>query len=157
VAFLDTLSSAVAKFFILSSGAREIEESAVTVAAKFLLERAKAAIGTYEFGWVPLAPATIAGKGADTPLLETGQMRDSGFYEVHGPNAIIGFTDEKIVYHEYGTSRIPPRPVVGGTIDKYGEHMAHLLAVSFGETIVEVLEGRGIGAAIFSASSRHRT
>ena len=40
-------------------------------------------------------------------------MRDSITHEVHGLEAVIGSTDPKMVYHEFGTAKMPPRPVMG--------------------------------------------
>jgi len=76
--------------------------------------RAREVIGTYDYGWTPLAPSTIAHKAmGDTPLLETGEMRDSieavvikGINSVRG---IVGSNSDIAVYQELGTSRIPPR------------------------------------------------
>jgi hypothetical protein len=43
-----------------------------------LEDSAKEALGTHEFGWPPLQPETIARKATgDSPLLETGALRDS--------------------------------------------------------------------------------
>jgi phage gpG-like protein len=85
---------------------------ALEKAAKLVEEEAKHAIGTYEFGWPRLAESTLAKKGADTPLLETGSLRDSYTHEVHGNEARIGSDQEKAVWFEYGTSKMPPRPVL---------------------------------------------
>jgi hypothetical protein len=57
----------------LEHGAKEILEPV----AVMLETSAKTAIGTYRFGWPPLAESTLARKAADTPLLETGELRDS--------------------------------------------------------------------------------
>jgi HK97 gp10 family phage protein len=78
---------------------------------------AKQAIGTYAYGWPPLAESTIAGKAAgDTPLLETGALRDSITHNVDATEAYVGTDLEYAKYQEFGTSRIPPRPFLGGAI-----------------------------------------
>lgn len=88
-------------------------------AAKLLEDKSKAIIGNYqtEHGamaeWAPLAEATLARKSADTPLLETGEMRDSITHETEDFEATVGATDPKMEWHEFGTKRIPPRPVLG--------------------------------------------
>jgi len=46
--------------------------------------QAKAQIGKQHEEWPPLAPSTLAKKSADTPLLETGEMRDSIEWIVRG-------------------------------------------------------------------------
>lgn len=85
---------------------------------------AKAEIGHYQPAkgpfpeWPELAQATKddrvrAGFTADDPLLRTGEMRDSISHQVEGLEAAIGSTDEKMVWHEFGTERMPARPVLG--------------------------------------------
>jgi hypothetical protein len=47
-------------------------------ASALVQETAKNALGTDEFGWPPLKEATVARKATgDSPLLETGELRDS--------------------------------------------------------------------------------
>lgn len=76
---------------------------------------AKDVIGTYAYGWPALKPETIARKAqGDTPLLETGEMRDSirsiAALSVLGAEGLVYSTDPVAVYQELGTSRgIPPR------------------------------------------------
>ena len=47
---------------------------AMEEACVILEDDAKDAIGTYRYGWQPLGPAAVA-KHGDTPLLDTGAMR----------------------------------------------------------------------------------
>ena len=76
------------------------------------------AIGTYEFGWPPLADSTMddrarQGYAPNEPLLRTGELRSS----IHSMAAITGigadglvYSPDKIaLYQELGTDRIPPR------------------------------------------------
>lgn len=85
---------------------------------------AKAEFGTYqpETGphpaWPQLADSTQEervrlGFSANDPLLRTGELRETLGHEVDGLEAVIGSTDEKMVFHEFGTSRMPSRPVLG--------------------------------------------
>lgn len=85
---------------------------------------AKAEIGTYQDGiggfpaWAPLAESTEAEKArlgypSDAPLLRTGDMRDGISHQVEGLEALIGSPDQTMVWHELGTSKMPPRPVMG--------------------------------------------
>jgi HK97 gp10 family phage protein len=85
---------------------------------------AKEEIGHYQSGigpfaaWTDLAESTESEKArkgypADAPLLATGEMRDSISHEMRGLEAIIGSKDPKMVYHEFGTPKMPARPVVG--------------------------------------------
>ncbi|GGH14882.1 hypothetical protein GCM10007036_14480 [Alsobacter metallidurans] len=91
-------------------GMEHAETVALRKAAKIVQTEAKRVIGTYEYGWTPLKPDTIKAKArGDTPLLETGQLRDSIGIKVGIGNATIGSNEMKAVWQELGTSRIPPR------------------------------------------------
>lgn len=89
---------------------------------------AKDEIGHYQSAvgpfpeWAELADSTEqekASKGypVDAPLLRTGAMRDAITHEVNGLEAVIGAKDTDagkiLVYHEFGTAKMPPRPVMG--------------------------------------------
>ena len=79
--------------------------------SKILQEEAKRELGQYQPGWPALKPETIARKATgDSPLLETGELRDSIEREVQPDAAYVGSNNKKAVWHELGTSRIPPRP-----------------------------------------------
>ena len=155
--FFATLAQAITRFGLIAAEAHVIEHAALEAGGKVFIERAKAAIGTYEYGWIELDPATIARKQhGDTPLLDTGEIRDSGGYEVHGNRLIAGFTDEKIVYHEYGTRHHPPRPVVGGTVEYHGHEIARIVGVGFAEIAVASLFTGSAVSAIGHVLAHHR-
>lgn len=99
--------------------------SALERCGKVVQREAKRAIGTYDYGWPPLAASTVKKKGKDTPLLETGEMRDSIKYTVtHKVGAVgdaevqIGSDNDKAKWHELGTSKFPPRPFLEGALKK---------------------------------------
>jgi HK97 gp10 family phage protein len=98
-------------------------------ASVFFEDRAKSALGTYDFGWPPLAESTIAGKATgDSPLLETGALRDSIQHNVDPManltgDAYVGTDLEYAKYQEYGTSKIPARPFLGGAIAQGEAHI----------------------------------
>jgi phage gpG-like protein len=99
-------------------------------AAKIIEVEAKSYPGTYQPGWPPLAEATIAQKATgDSPLLETGELRDSYQHKVVGRNdAYIGSDNDKAIWHELGTSRgIPPRPILSTAAMKKETEVVHLL------------------------------
>lgn len=84
-----------------------------------LEDSAKGALGTYEFGWPPLKPETIARKATgDSPLLETGALRDSITHNVdsNGKEAAVGTDLDYAKYLEFGTSKMPARPFLGGAL-----------------------------------------
>src|SRR2546430_4626097 len=65
----------------------------------------------------------------DTPLLETGEMRDSIHHHVdpHEPAGYVGTNNKIAVYQELGTDRIPPRSFLAGAAT-HKEHEIHELA-----------------------------
>lgn len=92
--------------------------------ARRIEQTARDEIGHYQSAagpfphWDDLADSTEQDKSThgypvSAPLLRSGEMRDSITHTVHGLEAVIGSTDKKLAYHEFGTSRIPPRPVMG--------------------------------------------
>lgn len=108
-------------------------------AAELIEQTAKQEIGHYQDAagpfpeWESLAPETEEEKARlgyplDAPLLRTGAMRDSIKHEVRPLEAIIGATDPKMAFHEFGTSRgVPPRPVLGPALYRNLEKVKHLV------------------------------
>ncbi|HDR2587274.1 TPA: phage virion morphogenesis protein [Enterobacter ludwigii] len=99
-------------------------EAGLEVVARTIEEEAKEEIGVYQpavgpfDAWAPLAESTKAdrvrqGYSEDDPLLRSGELRDSISHRVMGLAAVVGSTDDKAVWQEYGTDRIPPRPFIG--------------------------------------------
>jgi HK97 gp10 family phage protein len=87
---------------------------------------AQKAIGTYEFGWPQLAESTQVqrvsqGYSANEPLLRTGDLLGSITHNVdpmanQTGEAYVGTDNPYAKYQEFGTSRIPARPFLGGAI-----------------------------------------
>lgn len=73
------------------------------------------ASGTDALGrpWTPLAPSTIRQTGP-TILVDTGDMRDSIGYQMsdNGLAVHLGSDHPLVPIHEYGTARIPSRPII---------------------------------------------
>lgn len=91
------------------------QHHALAEGADIVLKEARDYPGHYQKGWDKLQPETIARKATgDSPLLESGGLRDSYAAKVSDPHhAAVGSDDEKAVWQELGTSRgIPPRPVL---------------------------------------------
>lgn len=85
---------------------------------------AKAEFGTYQPGvgpfpaWPELADATkddrvAQGFSENDPLLRTGEARDSIEHQREGLEGVVGSADEKMVWFEFGTAKMPARPVLG--------------------------------------------
>jgi hypothetical protein len=98
---------------------RLAEEVAVVKACKVVSKTAKNLIGHENPFWPALKPETIARKAhGNTPLLETGSMRDSIEWDAphHDGNVTygdVGSDNPKAVWHELGTKHIPPRSFLG--------------------------------------------
>jgi phage gpG-like protein len=109
-----SLLSAVEMFAEISKEMDHIKHHCLEEGAKILQEEAKRELGQYQPGWPQLKPETIARKATgDSPLLETGDLRDSIERDVQQDAAYVGSNNKKAVWHELGTSRIPPRPFLG--------------------------------------------
>jgi hypothetical protein len=114
-----SLLSMAAHLTMITTHIASAEHAALEKASKLILKEIKNEIGTYQSAagpfpaWAPLAPSTLAKKAADTPLLETGEMRDSYEYTVKPGEAFVGSNNMKAVWQELGTSKIPPRSVIG--------------------------------------------
>jgi hypothetical protein len=101
---------------------RDMEVIPVAIVAKaagMIAKQAKAQLGHEHEMWPPLAPSTLKDKEkhgwpSPSPLLRTGAMRDSIEWSARathhgGAEAVVGSNDPKALWHELGTSRIPPR------------------------------------------------
>lgn len=106
------------------------QHHALEKGGKIIEEEAKRVIGTYDYNWPPLAESTVARKGTDDPLLETGELRDSITHIVRGNSVFIGSDLEKAVWQELGTSKIPPRSFLMGAAVHKGEEAALTVANS---------------------------
>ncbi len=88
--------------------------------------QAREVIGTYLYGWTPLAEATKAdrvrqGYPEDEPLLRTGALADSIHHMVEDQGSVVqGLVwsgDIVALWQEMGTSRgIPPRSFLFGSL-----------------------------------------
>jgi phage gpG-like protein len=117
----------------LEIGLDKVGELAATMAAAYL--------GHYQSGWAPLKPETIARKTTgDSPLLESGHMRDSISHDVNPfsvvMEVVVGSTDKKAIWQEQGTSRVPPRPFLSLAM----AHSLPFAADTFGEIAVKILK-----------------
>lgn len=66
--------------------------------------------------WAPLSAATIKAKrkrgGIQKILQDTGRMRATANYRVQGSVLQVGLSDRKAAFHQYGTRRMPARPIL---------------------------------------------
>lgn len=98
-------------------------------------------VGTFP-AWAPLADSTEAEKarlGAPlgAPLLRHGGLYASFEHEVISPEeGVVGSTDPTLVYHEFGTSKMPPRPVLGPAVFKNRERIQKILGAALVDGIL---------------------
>lgn len=102
---------------------------------ELVLERIKGHIINQDLDWIPLSPHTVALKGKDTIYIETGFLLDNlKVRKVRSPKNGVTFfigadawtthqpSGEKfsdlMIYLEYGTAKIPPRPVIRPTFEE---------------------------------------
>jgi phage gpG-like protein len=114
---------------------------ALTEAAEMVHEAAVALIGHPNSAWAALAESTLARKSADTPLLETGEMRASIEHVVRGRSAFVGSNNDKAVWQEFGTARIPPRSFIGMAAIECEERIHKLTR----EAVGHAFAGHGVG------------
>lgn len=128
----------------------EVVTNHLTEGAAAEIEKvAKAEIGHYQpavgkfAAWAELKPETEAEKSrlgfkTNAPLERTGEMRDSIQRTVVRNEAVIGSNSDKMVWHELGKGRNPPRAVLGPAAIRVGENLQR----RFGIAVAAWLAGR---------------
>lgn len=112
-------------------------------ACEMVCEEAKRVIGEGYDYWPALKPETLARKMMNTPLLETGELRASIEWTASGLEGAVGSNNDKAVWHELGTARIPPRSfLMGAAIEM--EPKIHKMAA---RAVVAVMMGKGLASA----------
>ena len=112
-----SLLAAAAFFTEMSLAEKHVNTHALREACKVVRDEAKRVLGTYEYGWEPLAADTVEHKKTgDSPGYETGEMRESIKYKIterprHGVRAAgdVGSDEDKALWFELGTVKQPPR------------------------------------------------
>jgi len=124
--------------------------------AKRVEQTAKAEIGHYQSGispfpaWADLADSTEEQKAKmgyppDSPLLASGGMRASFTHSTGILEAVIGSTDPKMVFHEFGTPKMPARPVMGPALLTNKEYIRRTLGAA---TVAGLIGGQAIHASL---------
>lgn len=133
---------------------REVRRNGLNAAAKIIKVDCRKQIGTYQAAigeypeWAQLAESTEdekarLGAPADAPLLRWGDLQKSFRSTlVSDDEVIVGSTDPVMEYHEFGTSKMPPRPVIGPAYVKNERKIAAVLA---GTVVEAVLVGQRLG------------
>ena len=122
----------------------EVGPKIIAKACEMVCNEARRVLGTHDYGWPELKPETIARKiRGDTPLLETGAMRDSITWTAKGNEGQVGTDSQIAVYQELGTSKIPPRPFLAGA----AQHMEEKIHKMAARATIAVMMGRGLASA----------
>jgi HK97 gp10 family phage protein len=113
-----------------------MERCAVTVekSAEDEIGHYQPQVGPFQ-DWAELADSTKEdrlrqGYTENDPLLRSGELRDSITHESSATEAIIGSTSEIMAYQEFGTSTIPPRPVIGPAAFKNKEKIKGIIGAA---------------------------
>jgi phage gpG-like protein len=131
----------VAELEMIKRDLHELEPAIIARACEMVANAAKEALGTYEFGWISLKPETIARKmRGDSPLLETGAMRDSIEWNASGNEGHVGSNSDIAVFQELGTSKIPPRSFLGAAAAQQEELIYKMAA----KAVRAVMRGEGL-------------
>jgi phage gpG-like protein len=101
---------------------------------------AKRVIGEGYPEWPALSPETLAQKMRNTPLLETGEMRDSIEWNAQENEGHVGSNNDKAVWHELGTSKIPARSFLMGAAVRM-EPQIHAMAA---RAVMAVMRGESL-------------
>lgn len=132
------------------------EVKALELSAKLLQTAAKEKFGVYQAAigdyprWAPLDQSTREqrvrlGYSADEPLYRDGSLLKDSIQKTVDPikmEAVVGSTEQVMVYQEMGTATIPPRPVLGPT----GLENEKLILDIFRKTIMSTFGVRQINA-----------
>jgi phage gpG-like protein len=134
----------VAQIRQIESDIDKLGPAIIARACEMVCARAKAMLGTYQDGWPALQPETIARKmRGDSPLLETGEMRDSIEWNSSGLQGYVGSNNDRAVWMELGTSKVPPRPFLSLAAAEM-EDKIHRMAA---KAVKAVIRGEGMGGS----------
>ncbi|HEX7854436.1 MAG TPA: HK97-gp10 family putative phage morphogenesis protein [Sphingobium sp.] len=125
LSLLGAATAMLAAEVAINRNARKALERVATKVEK----TAKSEFGAYQpatgsfAAWEELAESTQEerarlGYTPDDPLLREGDLRDSISHEVADLVAVIGSTSEIAEHHEFGTSKMPPRPFLGPAVER---------------------------------------
>ena len=121
---------------------------------QFVLEKMQGHIDNQDLGWTPLAERTIELKGGDTTILvETGALRNGLVVRrikssAKGTTIFVGASPWKhheggmsmsqlMIWLEYGTDKLPPRPLVQPTMEEVEE----ILKSNWKDLMEELVKG----------------
>lgn len=156
----DDLEKFAAHLVICAAVVKKANKATLKEAARLVKEDAREQIGNYQpqvgnyLEWAPLAESTLDQKyrrglspqgemDADAPLYMDGDLKKSFRSTlVSYEEIIIGSTDPNMEWHEFGTSKMPPRSVLGPALLK---HIKEIQALSAAAAVSAIIVGQRIG------------
>src|ERR1700730_2629559 len=130
----------VAKLKTIEMELHVLGPAIIAHACELVAAEAKRVLGTEGYGWPALSPATLAHKMQSGMLLETGELRGSIEWNSEGNEGHVGSNLDKAVWHEFGTSRTPPRSFLAGAAMAI-EDKIHKMAA---RAVMAVMLGKGL-------------
>jgi phage gpG-like protein len=130
----------VAKLKTIDLELNALGPAIIARACELVAAEAKRVIGEGYDDWPALAPSTLARKMMNTPLLETGELRASIEWQSSGLEGHVGSNNDKALWHELGTSRVPPRSFLAGAAMAI-EDKIHKMAA---RAVMAVMLGKGL-------------
>ena len=139
---------ALARVLVATAVTWRVERKHILSAVgKQLTKDMRGQIGHYQAGvgnyleWAELAESTEdekarVGAPPDAPLLRFGDLLKSFRYSVEGEELYAGSIDPVMEYHEFGTSKMPPRSVVGPALLKNIETIKNLMGYAVVDAVV---------------------
>ena len=139
---------AFARALIASAVAwREERRLVLRMVGKLLAQDMRSQIGHYQgavgnyLEWAELAESTEdekarVGAPPDAPLLRFGDLAKSFRFSVDGEEVYVGSTDPVMEYHEFGTSKMPPRSVIGPALLKNMDTIRDLMGYAVVDAVV---------------------
>jgi HK97 gp10 family phage protein len=121
---------AVAEHIVLEHGLEKCAQR-IEKTAKAEIGHYQDAVGPFQ-DWAELAESTKAdrvkkGFTENDPGKRSGEMEESITHHVDGLEAYVGSNDQNLVYFEFGTSKQPPRPVLGPAVVRNKEHIKKII------------------------------
>jgi phage gpG-like protein len=130
----------VAKTKAIEQDMKGLGPAIVAKACEMVCAEAKRVIGEGYPYWPALKPETLAHKMMATPLLETGELRASIEWASHGLQGYVGSNNDKAIWHELGTSRIPARSFLQGAATRMEKKIYKMAE----KAVVAVMMGKGL-------------
>jgi phage gpG-like protein len=130
---------------VIDHNLKNVSHAIVARACEMVAAEAKRVIGIGYDDWPALKPETLAHKMMATPLLETGELRASIEWNASGNEGYVGSNNDKAIWHELGTSHIPPRSFLVGA----AQHMGPKIEKMAARAVLACIVGRGLHSSEF--------